>query len=348
MSTAELQSSSSTTDQSTKPKQLTAEQKDQLQGAQEALRGAPFPPTDGSAITLTLQARGERFARQVTDAAKDLGFHDLKDHFAMGFKNHDTDKTLAYISNSMGHGFPGPHRSATVYIEPEKHVMEFATAGTCFIGMIQKLAKELSADIIGPEGLVLSQDELQSLGEQVNARILKKLKEDRDARTTVMPDGEVRVHDGLSFTYDILDKRGNWDRTVFFDAPMALVSEGRALGMAMAAELIKYHRTHKRGFIWFSRVLEAAFEAKRKSPRTKYNKPCVGNVVDGFLDGIDTLIMVGGRFANPEWFEARIAQSEENHAEVLAEKAEFAERMRDARAAAAAKRSAAAQGGSSK
>lgn len=349
MSTAELQSSSSTTDQSPKRKELTAEQKDQLSRVQEVFRGSPLPPTDPSAITLTLQARGERFAQHVDVATETLGFHTLNDHYAKGLKNFDTDRSLAYISGSMGRPLHGPAKTATVFIEPEKHLMEFSTAGSCFIGMLTQLADALDADILSADGALLGTAELKALGEQINAGVRKKMQEHKAANIVVMPNGEVRLYNGLSFTYDVLDAKGEWwDHTVYFDATPASVSQGRAIGFAMAAELMKFHKAHKRGFHSFSRVLEAAFEANKKDPRVRYNKPCVGNVVDGFMEGIETFVQVGSKFTNPEWFDARINEANESHARVLAEKAQFADRMRNARAAAKAKRSAAAQGGSSK
>ncbi|WP_182341942.1 hypothetical protein [Comamonas koreensis] len=348
MSTAELQTSSSTTNQTAKPKELTAEQKDQLNRVQEVFRGSPLPPTDPSAITLTLQARGERFAQHVDVATETLGFHTLNDHFAKGFKNHDTERSLAYISGSMGRLLHGPGKTATVFIEPEKHLMEFATAGSCFIEMLTQLADALEAVILNADGAVLSEAELKALGEQINAGVRKKMQQHRAAHTVVMPDGEVRLYNGLSFTYDVLDAKGDWDHTVYFDAAPATVSQGRANGLNMAAELMKFHKAHKRGFYWFGRVLEAAYEAKKKDPRVKYSKPCVENVVAGFMTGIEAFVQVGCKHTNVEWINARIDEAEQSYARDLAEKAEFAERMRNARAAAAAKRSAAAQGGSSK
>lgn len=348
MSTAELQSSSSTTDQSTKPKQLTAEQKDQLSRVQEVFRGSPLPPTDPSAITLTLQARGERFAQHVDVATETLGFHTLNDHYAKGLKNYDTERSLAYISGSMGRLLHGPAKTATVFIEPEKNLMEFATAGSCFVGMLVQLSDALEADILSADGAVLGEAELKALGEQINTGVRKKMEEHKAANTVVMPDGEVRLYNGLSFTYDVLDAKGDWDHTVYFDAAPATVSQGRAIGLNMAAELMKFHKAHKRGFYWFSRVLEAACEAKKKDPRVKYSKPCVENVVAGFMTGMETFIQVGSKFTNAEWLDARINEANQSHARDLDERAQFAERMRNARAAATAKRSAAAQGGSSK
>ncbi|MBB6578972.1 hypothetical protein HNP33_003077 [Comamonas odontotermitis] len=343
MSTVELQSSSSTSEEP-KLKKLTPEQRDQMQGVQEAFRGVLFPPTDAAAITLTLQARGERFTMQVQEAAELAGFFSLNDHFAMGAKNHDTDKTLAYISNSMGHRMFGPPSSAQIHIEPEKHLMEYRTAGTTLVDCIQKLADTLDATVLDSTGKPLNSDALQEVGQQVNAGIRKKMDEDLASRKVVMPCGEVRIYSELTFLYDVIGSDGHVARTVYFHADPQLVHEGRATGLAMAAELMAFHKAHKRGFPCFRYVLEEAYEAKKKSPHLSYNKPCVENVVDGFFEGIETLIAVGSKFTNPDWFKGRISKANAHHARGLAKKAEFVERMRLGRAAAKAKRSQPAKG----
>jgi hypothetical protein len=91
------------------------------------------------------------------------------------------------------------------------------------------------------------------------------------------------------------------------------------------------------GGAWFNlrHILREAMHSG-DTPFGSYDKADAANVASGFLDVLEVLIAVGARHLNPAWLKQKIEQSQQAHIEWCERqeerKAEFVERMRQARA----------------
>lgn len=296
-------------------------------------------PTSASLIVLTLRPNGTKFNGDRIGRAQEAGFGWLENgcrHIGLGHP--DTGEEIArhvVKSNDEAHG---ALKEIQVHIDPEQCSWMWK-AGTYLMKHLEKYAILIGAHICDGLGLRLDDDSIDAITGHIDGVMEKRRDADKKARMVTLPSGERRESSELSFVYTVLReagaKRGCY-RGVYFDAPALHYHEGRARGMQMAGEIMQFYRRHKQSHLPLRHILREVMQSGDLG-YGDYKNATAANVASGFLDVIVTMIEVGARNLNPAWLQEHIEQSQQAHVgwsqRREQRKAEFIERMRNARAA---------------
>lgn len=300
-------------------------------------------PASLSLIVLSLRPNGAKFNGNRSERACEAGFGWLKNSALIGLPCPDTgDEIARHVVNGTDEAF-GCLKEIQVHIDPELCAMKW-NAGNYLIVRLKKYAVLIGAHICDGLGKPLDDEAVDALGKHINEVMKRRHDADREARTVQLPSGERRELSELSYAYTVVREAGSKNgsyRHVRFDAPALHYHEGQALGMQMAGEIVQFYRKHKEEHLHLSSILREAMQCDWDG-YGDYQKATMSNVTIGFMEVIETLIMVGARNLNPEWLKRKIEHHQQLHIEWTKErdtrKAELVERLRKGREAAAAKR----------
>ncbi|GKT16234.1 hypothetical protein AVHY2522_10935 [Acidovorax sp. SUPP2522] len=297
-----------------------------------------------SLIVLTLRPDGAKFNGNRITRAQEAGFDWLKDDATfIGYASPDTGREIArFVTNKSDEAF-GALREIQLRIDPAVCEWQW-NAGQILMGKLQRYAVLVGGHICDGLGQRIADTELSSIAAHIDAVMKKRRDADQRARTVTLPSGEQRELSELSFSYGVVREAGSkkktW-RSVLFDVPALPYYEGRALGMQMAGEVVQFYRKHRTEKLRLDVMLHEALQ-RCNGGFGNYDKATQSNVAAGFIDALTTMIELGARQMNPKWLEAQIVQNQQRHETWCQErderKAEFAERMRQARAAKRAAR----------
>lgn len=295
-------------------------------------------------IVLSLRPDGAKFNGNRITRAQEAGFGWLKDDAAfIGYASADTGREIArFVTNKSDEAF-GQLREIQLHIDPAVCEWQW-NAGAALMGKLQHYAVLIGAHLCDGMGRPMDASELGGIASHIDRVMGLRRIAERRARMVTLPNGEQREMSELSFSYGVVREAGSkkktW-RTVHFDAPALHYYEGRALGMQMAGEVVQFYRKHKTEKLRLDAILREALQ-RCNGGFGNYDDSTQANVAAGFLDVLTTLVELGARQLNPKWLENQIAQNQREHLTWCQQrderKAEFVERMRQARAAKRAAR----------
>lgn len=300
-------------------------------------------PTSASLIALTLRPEGAKFNGNRIERAQEAGFDWLKNTQLIGMVCPDTgDEIARHVVHNTDETF-GRLKEIQVHINPETCAWAWR-AGRNLMDRLNKYALLIGGRVCDGLGQPLSDEAIGAIAEHIDSVMAQRRNADRKARTVTLPSGEQRELSELSFAYEVVREAGEKKksyRKVHFDAPALQIYEGRALGKQMAGEIVQFYRKHKTQRLDLGGILREAVQNLGPGFGSYY-KADVANVASGFLDVIETLIEVGARNLNPEWLKYQIEHSQSAHIAWSNDKeqrrAEFVERMRNGKKAAAERR----------
>lgn len=294
-----------------------------------------------SLIVLCLRPEGMKFNGNRIERAQEAGFGWLKNsRLLIGLSDPDTGNEIArHVVNNSDETF-SRLKEIQVHTDPELCAWMWR-AGSYLMERLKKYAILIGARICDGLGQPLDDEAIDAIGKHIDAVMTKRRAADQEARTVTLPSGERRELSELSFAYAVLReagaKKGSY-RHVRFDAPALHYHEGRAMGMQMAGEIVKFYCKHKTEQLPLDLILREAIQSRGAD----YYKATEGNVTSGFFEVIETLIKVGAQYLNPEWLKQKIEGSQQAHIGWCQDqdrrKTEFVERMRKGRETAAARR----------
>lgn len=299
-----------------------------------------MPDEIPSNVVLYLRPDGSRFNGNRRERAYEAGFDNLKGTNLVGLSDPDTGDEIArhvVDVNSIGETL-GRLEEIQVHINPQTCAWKL-WAGQYLMERLKKYAVLIGAHVCDSTGRVLTEDEIDVVGKQIDVVMVKRRDADWKARTVTLPSGERRQLSELSFAYTVVREAGSrkWAyREECFDAPAMPFYEGQEMGMQMAGEIVQFYRKHRMKELPLRDILRAAMR-RAGDGYGSFDEVDTANVALGFVDVMETLIEVGARCLNPAWLEQHIERNRESHQSWCAyqakRKTEFVERMRKARAA---------------
>lgn len=312
-------------------------------GAESVAERPTLQPTSSTMIALSIRPEGEKFNGNRIERAQEAGFDWLKNSQLIGMVCPDTgDEIARHIVNRTDESF-GQLKEIQVHIDPE-HCAWTWRAGRSLMDRLNKYALLIGGRVCDGLGQPLNDEAIGAIAEHIDSVMEQRRNADRKARTVTLPSGEQRELSELSFVYAVVREAGERKksyRKVHFDAPALHIYEGRALGKQMAGEIVQFYRKHKTQRLDLGGILREAVQSLGPGFGSYY-KADAANVASGFLDVIETLIEVGARHLNPEWLRFQIEHSQSAHIDWSNDKeqrrAEFVERMRSGKKAAAERR----------
>ncbi len=312
-------------------------------GAESVAERPTLQPTSSTMIALSIRPEGEKFNGNRIERAQEAGFAWLKNAQLVGMSCPDTgDEIARHIVNGTDESF-GQLKEVQVHIDPE-HCAWMWRAGRHLMDRLKKYAVLIGGRVCDGLGQPLNDEAIDTIAEHIDSVMARRRDADKKSRTVTLPSGEQRELSELSFAYEVVRAAGEKKksyRKVHFDAPALHIYEGRALGKQMAGEIVQFYRKHKTQRLDLRGILREAVQS-HGAGFGSYYKADVANVASGFLEVIETLIEVGARNLNPEWLKYHIEHSQSMHLEWCQDreknKAEFVDRMRQGRKAAADRR----------
>ncbi len=312
-------------------------------GAASGEEHPQLQPGSPTVLVLSIRPEGEKFNGNRIERAKEAGFVWLKNTQLIGMSCPDTGEEIArHIVNCTDESF-GQLKEVQIHIDPE-HCAWMWRAGRYLMDRLNKYALLIGGRVCDGLGQPLNDEAKNSIAEHIDSVMARRRDADRKARTVTLPSGEQRELSELSFAYEVVREAGvkkKSYRKVNFDAPALHIYEGRALGKQMAGEIVQFYRKHRTQRLDLGGILREAVQILGPGFGTYY-KADAANVASGFLDVIETLIEVGARNLNPEWLKYQIEHSQSAHLDWTKDKeqrrAEFVERMRSGKKAAADRR----------
>lgn len=312
-------------------------------GTESVAERPTLQPTSSTMIALSIRPIGEKFNGNRIERAQEAGFSWLKNTHLIGLSCPDTgDEIARHIVNCTDESF-GQLKEVQVHIDPE-HCAWMWRAGRYLIDRLEKYALLIGGRVCDGLGKPLNDEAIGAIAKHIDSVMAQRRDADRKARTVTLPSGEQRELSELSFAYEVVREAGEKKksyRRVHFDAPALHIYDGRAMGKQMAGEIVQFYRKHKTQRLDLRRILKEAVRSNGDGYGTYY-KADIANVASGFLEVIETLIEVGARNLNPEWLKHHIEHSQSMHLEWCQDrdknKAEFVERMRNGKKAAADRR----------
>ena len=297
-------------------------------------------PTSLSTITLYLRPAGDSLRPNPMTRAYEAGFETLRSSLGTGMASRDTGEAIATL-RADSNGLARPIKEIALQIDPENCPIEWR-AGSRLIGLLERYLILVDAAVYDGLGALLSPDELKAIGEHIDRTMFRRFEEVREASLITMPSGEIREPGDLSFQYAVRREAGSrvkvW-RPVRFDCQPTHFYKGYVQGIEMAEEVIACFKKHKVSDFGLESTLDAAFQAGRGQDEDEGTK--LGQV-RGFMMVMCALIRVGAGHINPKWIEEKhrhaIETLEGNERHKAQKKAEFVDRMRQGRKAAADRR----------
>lgn len=305
------------------------------------------PPPSPTLITLQVRARDQFLAKGRVCKGQAAGFTwtGLKAH-QLGILSLDEDLPMAWMTLDHGAEARGELTVIDISFDPEQCAAERG-AGTRIVRMSATFAEKMNGDLCDGLGRALTSQSAEEFGDYIDSIMERRVKA-AEPPIIDMGDGTFREPGLLSFQFIEVEKvKGRkalqFKRSVALDAPALPYYEGRAHGARMAKEMVEFMKAHKRRT---PNVRKMLVEALSGGDRCDYTDAAArGNTIDGFMEVIEALVVVGARHCNVAWIDQKIAISAASATQGAALRAEkkvaFVERM----AAARAVKKAAAKGG---
>lgn len=306
---------------------------------------APAPSQSPTLIVLTLRPNGEQFTGNRIVCAQEAGFGWLKSVHALGWQSPDTGREIArFVVNGYDEAV-GELKEIQLHIDPANCAVQWR-AGTRLIHMLTAYSGLINAHLADGVGNPLDNESLTAVAHHIDAVMEQREEVEEATRTVVLPNGEKRISSpDLSFAYTVTREAGSKRKTyrpVFFNAEPMDYYQGRAAGMQMAGEMIACFRAHQNpASITVTSIIREALE-RCESDHGVMGKAQISNVVSGFMEVIEALVVAGSRELNPKWLSSRIACNldlQRQFSELQAtQKSAMVERLRKGREAAKARR----------
>ncbi|WP_225782635.1 hypothetical protein [Xenophilus sp. Marseille-Q4582] len=279
----------------------------------------PNWPNSGSPTLITLFLRptkGEAFKGKWSEAVEAARLEHPR-RYPIGSEalcHSDTREPFVWFTPNSGYQFFA-FKEVAIHFDPE-NCPAYGESGTTIIEAINKAARKLGAHVVDGLGKRLRRKEMDMLAQHIQDTLVRRQYEAEAARTSWPDKHTKRVQRELSFQFRETKHgpRGGYvsgsGRTVFFDAPKLPYEAGRALGIRMALEHIKYLETHSYSDGHLMATIESAFEMyteDRESPKRLTR----GNVAAGYLFIMMRLVKIGAKGVNLKWVQQQVEYREQ-------------------------------------
>jgi len=269
------------------------------------------PRTVSTLIALQILPRGEKFERNLREAAIKAGFVRLPRDLGIGQMSKDTEAVISTIQVYGRQEVAGEVTHIECRIDPE-HCATQWRAGENFLATSKRYAEVMDGVLCDANGAAIDELAMAALAGQIDAIIDLRMEKQRPGPVK-LGDGSTRLNGPLSYQH-IVHRRSPGSRKLLGVEQHSFVAEpmsyqhGRVQGLRMLRELMDFYRAHKVSRPGFNQIIASALGVP--CPRGSYYEDMRDNVVVGFLDGLEELVMHASRNTDPKWIDCLVALAE--------------------------------------
>jgi hypothetical protein len=294
-----------------------------------------------SMIVIQIRTNTRDFIQFQTIHAPTAGFKRAPHDQGLALLSKDTGEPIALINANRFLHEIGELVHVEVRTDPAKAPMEYQ-AGTRLMDACARLAKETGGALFDSRGKPLSEAEQAAIALHIDTvmseRQSMEFRQIKEAGEKLPNGNRLTREDDISFITTIRTNRGKYLSTNYFDAPIEPYFEGKITGYRMAHEVLSFIAAHKVKHFPLQHVMEAVYSITAKDvPNTvRFNTPGVSGAADAFAHAMEEMIRYAGRHCDHlRWLSSMVEYEQQNNARYdelrLSQKAEFVERMKEAR-----------------